>query len=100
MSQSIDPAESLSKAIGIFKKLHYVIFSIVITIIVGLAITTVGSLLNMPNDYAFEQSLTAKRIVEDFDKDTTIPRVNELNFSDQSSAVKLPTNQRTNPFTE
>ena len=100
MSQSIDPAESLSKAIGLFRKLHYVIFAIVITAIVGLAITTVGGLLNMPNDDAFEQSLAAKRIVEDFDKDTTIPRINELNFSDQSSAVKLPTKQRTNPFTE
>lgn len=100
MSQSIDPAESLSKAIGLFRKLHYVILAIIITIIVGLAITTAGNLLNMPNDNAFEQSLKAKRIVEDFDKDTTIPRVNKLNFSDQSSAVKLPTKQRINPFTE
>ncbi|MEK7621550.1 MAG: hypothetical protein AAB395_04335, partial [Patescibacteria group bacterium] len=73
MSQSINPAESLFKAIGLVRKLHYVIFAIVITIIIGLAITAAGSLLNMPNDNTFEQSLAAKRVVEDFDKDTTIP---------------------------
>lgn len=100
MSQNIDPAESLSKAIGIIRKSHYVIFAIIIATIVGLAITTVGNLLNMPNDDAFEQSLTDKRIIENFDKDTTIPRVSELNFSNQSSPVTLPTDQRTNPFTE
>lgn len=101
MSQSSpDISISLNKAVHVTKKLHYVFFAIVIAIIVGLAVISAGSTLNMPNDSAFEESINAKKTVENFDADTTIPRVNKLEFSAQSVNTSLPTDQRINPFVE
>lgn len=100
MSQSPDISSSLNKATHITKKLHYVFFGIALAIIVGLAVVSAGSTLNMPNDDTFEQSINAKRTIENFDTDTTIPRVNKLEFSAQNVNTSLPTDQRINPFVE
>ncbi len=100
MSQSPDISSSLHKAKHIIKKLHYVFFAIVLIIIIGLAILSASSTLNMPNDATFEQTTNAKRTVENFDADPTIPKLNKLEFSSQNINVNLPTDQRINPFIE
>ncbi|MDO8336548.1 MAG: hypothetical protein Q7T74_07270 [Candidatus Saccharibacteria bacterium] len=98
--QNPDISNSLKKTTSLFKKTHYIIFAIVLIMILVLTCLSVLSTFNMPTDTVYEQQLLSKKTVDNFDQNTTIPRVNKLEFSDQTSDITIPANQRINPFAE
>ena len=98
--QNTDISNSLKQATGLLKKTHYIIFTIILIVIIVLTCFSVLNTFNMPTDTAYEQQLLSKKTIDNFDKDSTIPRVNKLEFSNQTSDVYVPANQRINPFAE
>ncbi len=100
MGQDANIMESLNKSLHALSKVHYVVFVTLLLSMVGFTLISVTTVLNTPADTRLEKELNAKRVSDDFEKDTTIPRINKLEFSDNSSIITLPEGKRINPFIE
>ncbi len=100
MAQDASIMESLNKSLHALSKVHYIIFVTLLLSMVGFTLVSVTTVLNTPADSKLEKELTAKRVSDNFENDTTIPRINKLEFSDSSSSITLPEGERINPFIE
>lgn len=102
MSQDMNIMESVHSASKAFGKVHYIVFVTLLLSMVGVTLLNVTSTLNSPVDPKIVEQLAAERSKDDFENNTTIPRINKLEFSeiDFKADVTLPKNQRINPFIE
>ena len=102
MGQDMNIMESVRNASKAFSKVHYIVFVTILLSMVGITLINVTATLNSPVDPKIVDQLAAERSKDDFENNTTIPRINKLEFSEADFKVKvvLPTNQRINPFIE
>lgn len=97
-----DLKTSVQQMANFLGKVHYIIFVAILLCVLGLTLITVLNIFNASSSssQAYENELDTDKVIDNFEKNPTIPKINKLEFSDQSPTGKLPTNQRINPFSE
>lgn len=101
MKQEINFTNIIQSIVGAARavlRFHYLIFITFMVIGVFFAFYSITNILNLPEDTTYKEELQKNNINDTFDE-STINKIDQLQFSDDASPPPLPSG-RTNPFAE